>query len=245
MRDELPRRHVGEHHPRRRQRVERLDAMVADDLTAVVGEDRDQRVGDRLRAPGGERPADEVAEGPERRPRTPSSAAGRAGGSSGRRARRSRAAALSPREPAGRPPVAPRSPVRPNRAIATGWRGTESGESSPSTSGMPARSNGAISRCQAGPSGPSPAAVSSTERCRIAAPDGSGWASGTSGWTHRTPCSSSGRARSAGRCRCRAGGSPSTRRDGSRARSARRCGTHRPASVPPRTRRPGGRPGRA
>ncbi len=64
-RDELPRRHVGEHHPRGRQRVERVDAMVTDHLTAVGGEDRDQRVGDRLRAPGGERPADQMPEGPQ------------------------------------------------------------------------------------------------------------------------------------------------------------------------------------
>ena len=51
---------------RRRKRVERVDAMVTHHLPAVGGEDRDQRVGDRLRATGGERPADQMPEGSQR-----------------------------------------------------------------------------------------------------------------------------------------------------------------------------------
>ena len=44
--------------------------------------------------------------------------------------------------------------------------GDDSGDSRSSTNGVPTDSNGAISRRHAAPSAPSPAAVSSTERCR-------------------------------------------------------------------------------
>ncbi len=55
------------------------------------------------------------------------------------------------------------------------------------------RTSGPKIRLHIFPSSPSPATVSSNDRCNTAArPPSSGWASGTSGWTHSRPYRSSG-----------------------------------------------------
>ena len=176
-----------------------VDAVAADDLAAVArpGSPRGRR-----RPPGTRRSA---SGHPTRWPSAPSVTPNAAvsGRSSGQD--RVRGQAGEQRQPRRRSQAAPgdgggaAEPGQPEMGDGDRMAGHGERRQQPVDERLPARSNGAISRLHAGPSVPSPAAVSSTERCRSAAPPGSGWASGTSGWIHRTPWRSSGSARSGGR----------------------------------------------
>ena len=76
----------------------------------------------------------------------------------------------------------------PNRASISGFLGGRSGARRSGASRSKRETNGSISRCQAAPSRPRPAAVAAVERCiRIAEPSSNGWASGIGGWTHSRP----------------------------------------------------------
>ena len=138
---------------------------------------------------------------------------------------------LSKRRRAERSPPGAGRRARSGRGAAGGGAATAAPCRS-STTGRPPSVSGAISRRHAAPSAPRPATVSSSERCSSAAPPSSGWASGIVGWRQRTPCSLERQVAQRRPRRCRAGGSPSRRRGGSRARSARPCGSRRPASAP-------------
>ncbi len=110
-----------------------------------------------------------------------------------------RARARSPRKWARARPRADRMPCQPNRASGTERCGGRRGASMPSSSRSQLAASGPMSFAYAGPSAPSPAAVSAIERwSRMAVPSSSGCARGASGWIHWRPKSPSGNDRKNG-----------------------------------------------